>query len=278
MAIPEPANTPTDSLPVQATAQWGALSTHKIAYISLCDREGAVTLLSPVVEAVMTDGDFTVESQYQTPFENSNPENRLPNLLGMAQSGEATAALGRIAASQAGGAPELLQRIASTVSDVTGLGAAARAIGGAFESLQGKTNLTKINSTQVFVSTGSVRMSVTLFFMAFKDAKTEVEDQISLLQQWALPQELFGKGLLEGIVGDGLAGLFPSTVPPFISIVYSGKSYKPFLIESVGVPIVGPIDRHGNRLTATVTLSLLSRQAWDKTNITNLYAGGQVQQ
>lgn len=277
MAIPEPANTPTDSLPVQPTAQWGALTDLKIAKISLVTVEKGNVLAvinSPIVQGVMTDGDFTVESQYQTPFENSNPENRLPNLLGMAQSGEATAALGRIAASQAGGAPELLQRIASTVSDVTGLGAAARAIGGAFESLQGKTNLTKINSTQVFVSTGSVRMSVTLFFMAFKDAKTEVEDQISLLQQWALPQSLLDTGLLENLSKNGLAGLFPSTVPPFISIVYSGKSYQPFLIESVGVPIVGPIDRHGNRLTATVTLSLISRQAWDKKNVTDLYASG----
>ena len=229
----------------------------------------------------MTDGDFTVESQYQSPFENSNPENRLPNLLGMAQTGEASAALGRIAENIGSAAnatnPEKAAGFAAAarkLAEATGADVLGRAIGSAFESLQGKTNLTKINSTQVFVSTGSVRMSVTLFFMAFKDAKTEVEDQISLLQQWALPQELFGKGLLESIVGDGLAGLFPSTVPPFISIVYSGKSYQPFLIESVGVPIVGPIDRHGNRLTATVTLSLISRQAWDKTNITKLYAGG----
>ena len=282
MAIPEPANTPTDSLPVQATAQWGALSTHKIAYISLCDREGAVTLLSPVVEAVMTDGDFTVESQYQTPFENSNPENRLPNLLGMAQSGEASAALGRIAENIGSAAnatnPEKAAGFAAAaarkLAEATGADVLGRAIGSAFESLQGKTNLTKINSTQVFVSTGSVRMSVTLFFMAFKDAKTEVEDQISLLQQWALPQSLSDTGLLENLSKNGLAGLFPSTVPPFVSIVYSGKSYQPFLIESVGVPIVGPIDRHGNRLSATVTLSLISRQAWDKTNITKLYARG----
>ncbi len=269
MAIaPTPANKQTDTLPVQSTARWGALSTKKIAYISLCDNRGSDISSSPVVEAVMTDGDFTVESQYQTPFENSNPENRLPNLLGMAQSGEAAAALGRIAENQ-GGVTGAVTAVVNTLSD-----AAARAIGSAFESLEGKTNLTKINSTQVFVSTGSVRMSVTLFFMALKDAKTEVEDQISLLQQWALPQELSGTGLLENLSANGLAGLFPSKVPPFVNLVYSGKSYKPFLIESVSVPITGPIDKHGNRLSATVTLSLISRQAWDKNSVAALYAGG----
>jgi hypothetical protein len=63
-------------------------------------------------------------------------------------------------------------------------------------------------------------------------------------------------------------------VPPFVNLVYSGKSYKPFLIESVSVPITGPIDKHGNRLSATVTLSLISRQAWDKNSVAALYAGG----
>jgi len=278
VAVPEPANTPADTLPVQEVARWGSLSTRKIAYISLVtiDANGQATgtgVSDLVVEALMTDGDFTVESQYQTPFENSNPENRLPNLLGMAQSGEAAAALGRIAENQ-GGVTGAVTAVANTLSDALGLNAAARAIGSAFESLQGKTNLTKINSTQVFVSTGSVRMSVTLFFMALKDAKTEVEDQINLLQQWALPQELSGTGLLESISSDGLAGLFPSTVPPFVNLVYSGKSYKPFLIESVSVPITGPIDKNGNRLSATVTLSLISRQAWDKNSVAALYAGG----
>jgi hypothetical protein len=268
---PVPVNTPTDTLPVQPTAQWGALTDLRIAYISLCDNRGG-GISSSVVEAVMTDGDFTVESQYQTPFENSSPENRLPNLLGMAQSGEAAAALGRIAENQ-GGVTGAVTAVVNTLSDAVGLNAAARAIGSAFESLEGKTNLTKVNSTQVFVSTGSVRMSVTLFFMALKDAKTEVEDQINLLQQWALPQELSGTGLLESILSDGLAGLFPSTVPPFVNLVYSGKSYKPFLIESVSVPITGPIDKHGNRLSATVTLSLISRRAWDATDIKTLYGG-----
>jgi hypothetical protein len=278
---PVPVNTPTDTLPVQPTAQWGALTDLRIAYISLCDNRGG-GISSSVVEAVMTDGDFTVESQYQTPFENSNPENRLPNLLGMAQSGEASAALGRIAENIGSAAnatnPEkaagLAAAAARKLAEATGADVLGRAIGSAFESLQGKTNLTKINSTQVFVSTGSVRMSVTLFFMALKDAKTEVEDQINLLQQWALPQELSGTGLLESILSDGLAGLFPSTVPPFVNLVYSGKSYKPFLIESVSVPITGPIDKHGNRLSATVTLSLISRQAWDKNSVAALYAGG----
>lgn len=270
---PTPANAPAAKLPAQAVSRWGKLSKHKIAYISLCTSKGVPVAGSPLIEAIMTDGDLSVESQYQSPFENSNPENRLPTLLGAAQSGEAAAALGRIASSQAGAAPELLQKIGSAVASATGLDAVPRAIGAAIESLEGKTNLTKVNSTQVFVSTAPVRMSVTLFFMALADAKKEVEDQISLLQKWALPIELSGTGLAESFIGDGIAGLFPSKAPPFVSLIYSGKTYVPFLIESVGAPIVGPTDINGNRLSLSVTLSLLSRQAWDAQNIKTLYGG-----
>lgn len=269
-STPTPANAPAAKLPAQAVSRWGRLSKHKIAYISLCTSKGVPVAGSPLIEAIMTDGDLSVESQYQSPFENSNPENRLPTLLGAAQSGEAAAALGRIAEG-IGGAGGAIATAARQFSESTGLDAVPRAIGAAIESLEGKTNLTKVNSTQVFVSTAPVRMSVTLFFMALADAKKEVEDQISLLQKWALPIELSGTGLAESFIGDGIAGLFPSKAPPFVSLIYSGKTYVPFLIESVGAPIVGPTDINGNRLSLSVTLSLLSRQAWDAQNIKTLY-------
>lgn len=265
-----PANTPAATLPQQAVSRWGKLSKHKIASISLCDSKGVPIVDSPLIEALMTDGDFTVESQYQSPFENSNPENRLPTLLGAAQSGEAAAALGRIAEGIGGGGGTIAAAT-RVFAEKTGLDAVPRAIGAAIQSLEGKTNLTKVNSTQVFVSTAPVRMSVTLFFMALKNAREEVENQVSLLEQWALPAKLFDKGLAESFVGEGLAGLFPSTAPPFISLTYSGKTYVPFLIESVSAPIVGPTDIDGNRLSVSVSVSLVSRQAWDAQNIKTLY-------
>jgi hypothetical protein len=272
--VPKPANAATTEAKLPAQTQWGALSQLKIAKIQLCDKKGA-PIASAVVSAILVDGDLSVESQYQSPFESSNPEGRLPVLLGMAQSGEATAALGRIAENIGNSAnatgPEqaagFAAQAARAFSEATGADVLGRAIGAAIESLEGRTNLTKVNSTQVFVSTAPVRLSITLFFMAYKDAAVEVESQIRQLQKWALPIELSGAGLVESVVTEGLAGLFPSTAPPFVSLVYGGKTYKPFLIESVSAPITAPIDKDGNRLSLTVSMSLVSRQAWDQNNI-----------
>ncbi|MEC7120783.1 MAG: hypothetical protein VXW65_12895 [Pseudomonadota bacterium] len=274
----EIANAQKTKLPPVSRVQWSVLSPHKIAKVSLCDKDGN-PLNSAIVEAVMTDGDMTIESQYQSPFEASNPENRLPTLLGMAQSGEATAALGRIAenignaenASRAEKAAGRAARISREIAEATGSDALIREFGNAVKILEGRTNLTKVNSTQVYVSSSPIRISATLFFMAYRDAQKEVEDQIRLLQQWALPIYLSDIGLVESVAGQGLAGLFPSQVPPFVSLGYSGKTYKPLLIESVSTPIVAPIDTNGNRLTLSVSLTLVSRQAWDQNDINHLY-------
>ncbi|MFV5183806.1 hypothetical protein ACNKG3_20095, partial [Acinetobacter baumannii] len=59
--------------------------------------------------------------------------------------------------------------------------------------------------------------------------------------------------------------------PPFVSLTTHGKTYKPFIIESVSAPIVAPIDEKGNRLSLAVNISLLSRTAWDSKDIYSLY-------
>lgn len=43
---------------------------------------------TPVVTGIAIDADMAVESQYNSPFENSNPESRLPTLMGMLQGGD----------------------------------------------------------------------------------------------------------------------------------------------------------------------------------------------
>lgn len=130
------------------------------------------------------------------------------------------------------------------------------------ESLEGKSNLTKVNSTMVYVSTEPIRLQLTLFFRAWENAKREVEDPIKQLQQWASPVEL-GESLLAN-------GLFPSTAPPFIAITHAGNTYLPLLIESMSTPLVTERDSNMNRLAASVTLSLVSRTAWDAKDIRRL--------
>lgn len=276
--INEPQNTPETKLPTPSNVQWGSLSRSKIAEITLCDKDGkplmsqdGSILETPIVEALLTEGDLSIESQYQSPFENSNPESKMPTLLGMLQSGELVAAVGKVASKEDNIAGQLLSglsELSNPVASILGFDNIKDAV----TSLEGRTNLTKVNSTQIFVSTAPIRMSVTLFFMALKDAKKEVESQIMLLQQWALPIELSDSTALTNLAkGDYANVLFPSKVPPFISLTYSGKTYLPFVIESVSTPIVGPTDSDSNRLSLSVTMTIASRQAWDASNVRQLY-------
>ena len=114
----------------------------------------------------------------------------------------------------------------------------------------------------VYVSTEPIRLQLTLFFRAWQNARLEVENPLKQLQQWALPVEL-GESLLTD-------GLFPSIAPPFIAISHAGNTYLPLLIESMSTPLVTERDRHMNRLAASVTLSLVSRTAWDAKDIRRL--------
>lgn len=267
----KPDNTPKSKLPNVQLAEWGNLSHRKLAFIRLCDKKGDLQDNSPVVSALVTDGDMSVSSNYQTPFDASNPESKLPTLLGMLQSGEMAAALPQAAEGE-GAIGSLFAAAGKIGANVTSALGISGKLSDAIASLEGRSNLTKINSVQVFVSTSSIEMSLTLFFSALYDAKKEVEKQIEHLQSWALPQELADSLLVSA--SDGLLqGIFPSKVPPFVSITYGGKTYKPFLIREVGTPLVTPMDKDGNRLSISVTLSLLSRRAWDANDIKTLYGG-----
>ena len=281
LATDEPVNTPKTQLPRESNVQWGKLSNRKIAAITICDRDGRPKLApdgsvleTPVVEALLTEGELAVESQWQTPFENMSPETKLPSLMAMLQAGEFAAGFGRIATLDN---PALNNPIVKPVIDGLSqigdlLGNPLKRLGDAVSSVEGKTNLTKINSTNVFLHTMPIRMSLTLFFMALKDARREVENQIAQLQEWALPEYLADTTMVERFATGQADVLFPSKVPPFISLTYSGKTYLPFVIESVSSPIVGPTDSFGNRLTLSVTMTIASRQAWDASDVQSLYA------
>lgn len=229
----------------------GKLSDIYQARIRLCDKEGKGIGNEQIV-AIAQEGELVVESQYSTPFENSNPEHRLPTLMGMLQSGDWI---------------NTLETVASSVFGVSLSGDSQDSL----RSLEGRSNLTKTNSTQIFVSS-SVQLSMTLIFSAWESAKTEVEDQVRLLQQWSLPKKLEQGSIVASVAeGKSLESLFPSLVPPFVSIYYGNKRYLPFLIQSVSAPLVVPMDSEGNRMSLQVTINFLSRTAWDAENITNIY-------
>ena len=242
----EPINTPKDAeqATVYPSEYMQSLSKHKLIMIQECDKSGNAS--GTIIYGLLTDGDMSVESQWQTPFENSNPESKMPSLAAGLQTGTLVETISLLADKALGAGDK--------VKD------AANSLG--MDGLEGKSNFTKTNSVQVFLSTSSLRLSLSLAFLAYKDAKLEVENQIEQLQKWALPKKL-GNSIFQEM------SLFPTEIPPFVSVTYAGKTYKPFVIESVSAPIVAATDKDGNRLNATVSISLVSRSAIDSNDVSD---------
>lgn len=266
------ANAPVAVQPEQMNADpfWGSVSKHKFAEFNVCttslDENNneviAIDTNQPTIRAFLVDGDKTMESQWQTPFENSNPELKMPMLVAGLQTGQTLDAMGRMADKAQntilGGAVKAARELLSPFSQFA-------------ESVKGKTNLNKVNTTQVFLSTASVRLNLSLFFIAFGNAKIEVEEKIMQLESWTVPKFLSDQSVLTDVIEQGSAGLFSGIIPPYISLTTHGKTYWPFIIESVSAPIVTPIDEHGNRLNLAVNLSMVSRTAWDAADVRKLY-------
>lgn len=232
-------NTPSQQMP---SAYMLKLNKHKIVTIQACNDEGVAD--GKLLHFMFVDGDISIESQWQSPFESINVDNKMPNLMAGLQAGT-------------------LVDTAVNLAEPLGLGDATRQAATEFglTGLKGKSNFTKINSTQVFLSASPIRLNLTLSLLAYKDALKEVEEPLLELQKMAMM-----KKLAESLTSAG--ELFPSEIPNFVTVTYSGKTYKPMAIENVSTPINGSTDANGNRLSASITLSLISYTSIDKTEWT----------
>jgi hypothetical protein len=251
----EPENTPKEPTQYKNSSNFGSINNHLLVRIRRCDDKG--NLLegeADQITALGIDGEMTIDNQYTSPFENSNPEQKLPTLLAQLQSGNWVDTVN-----------VLFGTAGADLSDATQE---------KLRYLNGRSSLTKENSTQIFTSTNPVNMPFTLYFEAWEDAKNEVEDQLDLLKQWSLPEELSDQSLLASFAQERtLESLFPSKVPPFVAVYYGGKRYAPLLIQSYSESLTMPKDSKGNRMFITVPVNFLSREAWDKNNISKLYLG-----
>ncbi|WP_343597689.1 hypothetical protein [Acinetobacter sp.] len=262
IATARAANAPTVTLPTDGLSIiYENISPHLVALIRPCDDEGNDIPNESTVYGIFVDGDQNFESSWQTPFENSNPEHKLPTLMASIQSGQMVDSLGTVSKAIkdfSDTAADLVDPLLSTLKDQA-------------SSLKGKTNLTKVNTRQIFLSTQSLRLNLTLYFAAYADAKIEVENQISLLQQWALPQTLSKDSLSQNVINHGLEGLFPSVIPPYVSLTLHGKTYTPLIVESVQAPLNCPVDSNGNRISAQIQINLITLTAWDRGDVIQLY-------
>lgn len=227
----------------------------------------------PQVHATMDDGSFDVESQYSTPFESSNPEGRMPNLMGAIQSGQIATAYHSLFAirDDPTGITGAIGSIGASIGSVVGVQDALEGFEAGLTGLMGRSNFTKLNSRQIFTSSNSIRIPVTLNFVAWMDARSEVEEAVEQLQKWSLAKSLSNKSLLTAGLTDGLSeSMFPSIIPPFVQLQYGGKTYLPMIIESASAPLVTPMNSNGDRIAVKVNVNFLSLTAWDAENITNL--------
>jgi len=219
----------------------------------------------PSVRAPLTDSNLDVVLNWQSPFEQSGPESKAPTLIAMLQSGELLPFV-----------DTLTGRGADTPSGQDKASAQDKTKGflGQFE---GRTGITKLNSTQVFTGMAPIKIQLTALFRAWRDTGEEVVKPFNQLMAWALPEQLSSDGsLLDRLVklkdtSDRTAetyvnALLPSFVPKRIALWYKGRTFSPLVIESISEPMNSPVDRNGKYVELAVQMTLGTLTAWDKTD------------
>lgn len=248
---------------------WDGLSPHLIANIYQVGKTGdnawgridgktdPVTVMAPLTEANME-----VALNWQSPFEQAGPESKAPALMAMLQSGA-------------------LQPVVDAVmgnKSKDGAGTVQQKSGDFLKQFEGRTGITKLNSTQVFNGMPPVKIQVTALLRAWRDSASEVEAPFNKLMEWALPVELSRDGSVlaraaETAKGDMgyIEALMPSRAPVTVAMRYKKRIFSPLVIESIGMPLGSPVDRNGRFVELLVPLTLCTLTALDRQDWSNSY-------
>jgi hypothetical protein len=225
---------------VAISSDWGDLSQHLIASFWAVDRKGA-RLGGETVKAPLLDANFEASFNWVSPFERVG-EDFLPTVQQLLQSGQ-------------------LDPTAKTIDKLSGTD-----VSPLLPELEGKTSVTKLNSTQVFNGMPPVKIPVTALFRAWKNPQQEVEAGLNQLMTWALPVMLAGDSTVISRAGGGAGAvgtLLPSQVPVFIAMKYKNRTYKPLVIESISAPISSSVDKNGKFTELAVQMQLATLTAID---------------
>jgi len=178
---------PPDNFPPSLTANrlsslWDGLSPHLLASFYEVGKIGdsgwgriqgktdVATVMAPLTEASME-----IALNWQSPFEQAGPESKAPALMAMLQSGA-------------------LQPIVDSVMGKAKDGSAQQKSNSFLSQFEGRTGITKLNSTQVFNGMPPVKIQVAAMFRAWRNPAVEVEAPFDKLMEWALPIELSKDG------------------------------------------------------------------------------------
>lgn len=250
-------------------SDWGSLSPSLLATFFAVKKKRSENgefirwerdLTQPEVVAPLTDGSIEMTLNWQSPFENVGPDQKFSSLSAMLQ---------------AGGFASVLSSLQAAFPSLQGLNSAQSTAA----ALEGRTNITKLNSTQIFSGMAPARINVTAHFRAYQDALREVSQPLNQLVHWALPQELAKDGPVAGAVGGNL-NVFPSRVPQIIGMKYADTLFAPIVIESIPYQLTGPRTADGILMQASpqlglATLTALDKRDWESSTEKRAFAGFQ---
>ena len=248
------------------SSKWGGLSASLLASIYPVDARGLALPSSVTVVAPITDSNIELTANWQSPFEQSGAEIKAPFLMGLLQSGTLESYV-----------PALLGKGYDQESGlIADIGREAVAFS---REAQGRSGMTKLNSTQVFTGAAPLKIPLTLHFRAFEDPQSEVQECIDALAQWTLARQLAANGgLAQAIVnlregGGFLKALLPSESPQMVGLRYGGYTYAPMVVEGMTMPLTVPRGSRGEPLHVAVQLTLATLTALDSDDWTRALQG-----
>lgn len=246
-------------------SEWGSLSPHLLATIYPVTAQGSRDVdAGPEVFGPITDATLEVVANWQSPFEQSGAEQKMPMIAGMLQSGTLQS---------------YAETLAKTGDDATLKGRIASEIIQFSKSAQGRTGMTKLNSTQVFTGAPPVKLTCMMHFRAFRDPVSEVREATDQVMKWSLARTLAPNGNIVSAIqaferGDGfLAALFPSEAPQMVALRYGGMLLSPMVIESCSQPVTVPRSRDGDPISVSMQITLSTLTALDRGDWARARAG-----
>jgi hypothetical protein len=248
------------------SSDWTGLSPHLIASFYPVRRvvDGAQIRWerepnSVEVRAPITDGNLDQTANWTSPFENATADAKISALSSMLQ---------------AGGFDAIVNALQQAVTRDSTAATLVSAASDQLASVQGRTAVTKLNSTQIFSGMPPLKVTLTAHFRALRDSKAEVGEPMDQLFAWALPKKLATQGLVGNILAGAQQGavrtMYPSEAPQIIGVQYADMLIMPLVIEGIPRPLTGQRDRDGRLISAQVTMTLGTLTAIDKDDWTGM--------
>lgn len=256
------------------SSDWTGLSPHLIAkfYPVRAQGYGENRVYYPdgdiEVHAPLVEPNLEVTLNWQSPFENMSPDQARPALAAMLQSGAIQPFLHALMGdTDEDGKPPDLEKAGGILAKSSELA----------KRFEGRTGITKLNSTQVFSGMPPAKITLQLLFRAWRDPAEEVEAPFQQLMRWALPKQLSVDGAITTFAkGERTPEkiLMPSEAPRLMAMEYKRRRFMPMVIESISEPLGSPIDSSGTYTELLVNLTLASLTAIDGDDYQRISQGG----